>query len=151
MADHLAWVYERQRKPEDAKRLRALAAAAKRVTDVYGRPVAKGKAGSSGAGSAAEREELTRLRTAKTPVISRETSSAEFYLLVGPGGKVLESRFLSGDDVLKKASSELRNVSLGTPFPDDATTRLLRRGVLGCSEVSGCSMVLYTPERVRVE
>jgi tetratricopeptide (TPR) repeat protein len=153
MADHLAWVYERQKKPADAKRLRTLGAAAKGITDVYGRPVSKGKTGASGAGawSAAEREELTRLRTAKTPLITRETSSAEFYLLVGPGGKVLESRFLSGDDALKKASPELKNMSLGMPFPDDATTRLLRRGVLSCSEVSGCSMVLYTPERVRVE
>lgn len=152
MAEHLAWVYERQKKPEDAKRLRSLGAAARRGTDVYGRKLrSKPKSGGSGTGSASEREELTRLRTAKLPPISKETASAEFYLLVGPGGKVVESRFVSGDDVLKKASVDLKNVSLGTAFPDDATTRLLRRGVLGCSDVSGCSMVLFTPETVRLD
>lgn len=155
VADHLVWVYERQKKTEDAKRLRALGTAAKRGGDIYGRNLnaSKAKAPASGSGSvsATDREALTKLRTSPLPPIAKETASAEFYLLVGPAGKVVDARFISGDDVLKKSALDLKKASLNTPFPDDGTTRLLRRGVLGCSEVSGCSMVLYTPELVRLE
>ncbi len=112
---------------------------------------AKRQAAGQSSASAMDREALTKLRTAQLPPISRETASAEFYLLVGPGGKVVDARFVSGDDALKKAAADLKKASLGTTFPDDGTTRLLRRGVLGCSDVSGCSMVLYTPELVRLE
>ena len=52
-------------------------------------------------------------------------------------------------EALKAADKALRAAALAIPFPNDAPTRLLRRGVVSCSSMSGCSLVLYPVSSVR--
>jgi hypothetical protein len=77
------------------------------------------------------------------------TASAEVVLLLGPGPKVLDVKVIGEPEELKSAVDALKRVTIDQPFPDDAPTRLVRRGVLGCYPASGCSLVLIPPSMVR--
>jgi hypothetical protein len=75
--------------------------------------------------------------------------SAEFFLLFGAGSKVDDIKFISGSDDLKSAVKVIPTISFKVAFPDDGPTRLLRRAMLACSPVSGCNLVLFTPDSVK--
>jgi hypothetical protein len=81
--------------------------------------------------------------------VSAETGSAEFFLLVGAGPRVVQTKFVSGEAFLKKADKALRSATLNVSFPGSAKTRLVRRGLVSCASMSGCSVFLYTPDLVR--
>jgi hypothetical protein len=93
------------------------------------------------------RGELGRLRSVR---LSRVTSSgsAEFFLLFSPGPKVESVRFISGSEALRPATKTLALAAFKIAFPDDGPTRLVRRGVLVCTSVTGCEFALFTPSSV---
>jgi hypothetical protein len=82
-------------------------------------------------------EELSRLRTVKLP----RFASAELILLFAQGSKLDGVKFVSGSDKLKSAEKLLSATKFDMPFPDDEPTRVVRRAILGCYSVSGCSLV----------
>jgi hypothetical protein len=90
-----------------------------------------------------DRGDLGETRTFTIERIIKETSNADFFLLIGPGSKVEDVKFISGSEELKKGESALRKMNLKVPFPDDGPSRLVRRGILSCYPVTGCSFVLY--------
>jgi tetratricopeptide (TPR) repeat protein len=151
--DHLGQVYEQDHKKDQAIRMYRLALAEARVPDRMKETQARlehlggvtktGRFGPNGT------EELSEMRTFKLQHITSDTASAEFFLLFGPGSKLEDIKFVSGSDKLKSADKALSSVAFKLPFPDDGPTRLLRRGLLSCSPISGCTLVLYTPNMVR--
>jgi hypothetical protein len=73
--------------------------------------------------------------------------SAEFAISFTKGPKVEEVRFLSGAEELRSATAKVAAGKFNVPFPDEAPTRTLRRGVLSCSQyMKGCTLVLYPVE-----
>ncbi len=159
VGDHLGQVCERLRKREDAIRMYQLALAAGRAPDsgsasdrmkeIQARlDHIRGKPG-TGRGGRPGGEELTLLRTVKLQPVSSATASAEFFLLIGQGSRVLEVRFISGAEELKAADKALKLAAVHMPFPDDGPARVVRRGVVSCSSMSGCSLVFYAPALVR--
>jgi tetratricopeptide (TPR) repeat protein len=92
-------------------------------------------------------DDLNHMRTFKLPRIVGGTSSAEFLVLIGPGAKV-EAKFVSGSDSLKGVHATLESTNFNQTFPDDHPTRLLRRGIVGCYQYTGCSFVLIPPDTV---
>jgi hypothetical protein len=91
--------------------------------------------------------ELSNMRTTKVVRIV-SSSTAEFFILFGPGAKIEDIKFISGSDSLKSAGKVLSSTHFNLEFPDEGPTRLLRRGVLGCYQYSGCSIVLINPADV---
>ncbi|MGA7379786.1 MAG: hypothetical protein WBX03_02955, partial [Terriglobales bacterium] len=89
------------------------------------------------------RGELSDTRTFAVERVTKETSNADFFLLIGPGSKVEDVKFVSGSGELKSADKALRAIVFKFPFPDDGPSRLVRRGILSCYPVTGCSFVLY--------
>jgi hypothetical protein len=87
--------------------------------------------------------ELSDTRTFAVERITKETSNADYFLVIGRGSRVEDVKFVSGSDELKSADRALRAISLKFPFPDDGPTRLVRRGILSCYPVTGCTLVLY--------
>jgi hypothetical protein len=85
--------------------------------------------------------QLNDARTFKIPRIVGGTASAEFFVLIGPGDKV-EAKFISGSDSLKGAHKILESTKFNIKFPDHYPTRILRRGIVGCYQYTGCSFVL---------
>ena len=134
--------------------MRRLATAARRDSDVVwiGAGPRQGKpprGSSEDSVAVADQGELARLRTVKLPSITQKTANAEFFVVVGAGSRIVGSRFVSGDDALKKAASSLNGASVGMALPGGPKLRVLRRGLVSCAPSSGCSMLLYTPDRVR--
>jgi tetratricopeptide (TPR) repeat protein/transglutaminase-like putative cysteine protease len=153
IGDHLGQVYEQQHKKDQAVRMYrlALVASPKLVAmkdtqsrlERLGGTVGHGRLDSSG------REELGKLRTVRLSPIMTESATGEFFLLFGARSKVQEVKFVSGSEKLKSADKALSGAPFDVPLPDDGPTRLIRRGVLSCSPISGCIFVLYTPDVVR--
>jgi tetratricopeptide (TPR) repeat protein len=88
------------------------------------------------------RRDLDGLRTVGLGPLLQETAQAEFYIVVGPGAKVEDARFISGNDKLKAFTETLRAAKMKFAFPDTTPTRLLRRGTLSCAAPGGCNLVL---------
>ncbi|MFI5111289.1 MAG: DUF3857 domain-containing protein [Terriglobales bacterium] len=88
------------------------------------------------------RRDLEALRTIGLGPLLRESAQADFYLVLGPGAKVEETRFISGSDKLKPFADALRGIKVEFMFPDTTPTRLLRRGTLSCVPAGGCNFVL---------
>jgi tetratricopeptide (TPR) repeat protein len=149
--EHLGRVYEQEHKKEQAVRIYQLALASSRAPDRMKETQTRlehvdNSTNTTGFNRA---EELSKLRTFKLPRITSDTASAEFFLLLGQASKVEDTRFVSGSEKLKSAGTGLTSIDFKMPFPDDGPTRLLRRGILSCSSITGCSFVLYTPDLVR--
>ena len=94
-------------------------------------------------------DEFNRIRTFKLPRLVPKSASAEFFVLLAPGSKVEDVKFISGSKELESSAKTLRAIEFKAAFPDESQARLLRRGILSCYEYSGCSFVLYNLEDVR--
>jgi hypothetical protein len=93
---------------------------------------------------------LRSVNLAKFPGKPREHASAEFFVLIGPGPKVLDTKFVNGSDALKDAGKVLATAKFNALFPDDNDVQILRRGVLDCEpELPGCEFVVFPPNDVR--
>lgn len=83
------------------------------------------------------------------------TESAEFFvLLTSDAGsktfKVNDVKFISGSEKMKRYGQELKSINFGLPAPPaEIPTRVIRRGILGCYQYTGCSFVVLDPEGVR--
>jgi len=89
--------------------------------------------------------DLSQLRTIKLKHRMKGTATAEIFMVFAPGPKLVDSSFISGSKELKPVLDELPAADFQVAFPAGSTARLLRRGILMCSPISGCDVVMYTP------
>jgi hypothetical protein len=69
---------------------------------------------------------------------------AELMVVLQPGPKVEKVQFLNGPESLRKFESSLARLKYDFTFPDDGPTRIVRRGILNCSQLrKDCMFVLY--------
>ncbi len=96
--------------------------------------------------------ELSDERTYKLPQIrdwGGGYKSAEFVIALTKESGVADTQFLSGAQELRGASAALGALKSSFPFPDDSHARVVRRGVLSCSELSkGCVFVFYPADAI---
>ena len=156
-ADHLGQVYEQQKKTEKAVHMYRMALA---IPEVHGdswdearqhlehltgakapKPTDLVHGDPSGS-------ELSELRSVKLKHLVPEQATAEFFLLFGPGPKVEDVKFISGSEQLKSAGDVLKKADFQVAFPEGSSAHLVRRAMLMCSNISGCTAVLYTPDSV---
>ncbi len=95
-----------------------------------------------------ERGRTSEFRSVKLNRLVPEPATAEFFLLFGPGPKIEEVKFISGSEKLKFAGDLLKSADFQVAFPESSSARLIRRVMLMCSNISGCTAVLYTPDSV---
>ncbi len=88
------------------------------------------------------RAELNAQQTVGMGPLLKEPAQAEFYVVLGPGNKVEDARFINGSDKLKPFADSLRAAKVNFTFPDSTPTRLLRRGTLSCPAAGDCKLVL---------
>lgn len=103
-------------------------------------------------------EELSKDRTASLPKLATKQATAEFFLTFAPAtghnsaGReafVEDTRFVSGSDLLRSAGEALHKSHFKMTFPQDGSARLVRRGILACFPLSGCSVTLIPVNEVR--
>ncbi len=97
--------------------------------------------------------DLGQLRTLQAGKSLDLEANGEFFVILAPGdksAKVDAVQFVSGSDQLRSFGDRLRSLDYGPVFPDNSPARIVRRGVLSCSKVTGvCIFVLILPEDVR--
>jgi tetratricopeptide (TPR) repeat protein len=148
VGDHVAQIHEKQGRRDEAIKSYALALAAERPSDDTRSRLGAllGDQEKIDATVASHRSELQAMRTVKIAGTSTDTATAEFLVLFSPPGTVENVRFLGGAESLRPLADAIRAASFGRMFPDDAPAKILRRGVLGCSRESGCSLTLLLPD-----
>jgi hypothetical protein len=82
----------------------------------------------------------------------KEMGAAEYFVTLVPtrtGVTVEGAKFISGDPGMKVYTEALRHAKFSQAFPDDSQTKIVRRGVLSCSQSAGCHFVMMLPDDVR--
>lgn len=148
IGDHLGQVYEQEKKKQPAIRVYRLALAASRdPNQMKDTDTRLKKLGGRVEGPGAA--ELSEMRTTKITGLNSAAGSAEFFLVFTVGPKVEDVKFVNGSEKLKSADKALSSTAFKVPFPDDGPTKLVRRGILNCSAISGCNFVFYAPDSVQ--
>lgn len=155
VGDHLGQIYEKRGEKDKAIRTYALA-----LNGLRPIPETRGRLGSLLGGEdkvpatiAKYHDELQDMRTLKLKERPALTGSAEYFVLLGAatsGVSVDGAKFVSGEEKLRTLDDALHHLKLSLNFPDDTPTKILRRGVLSCSQApSNCNFVLMLPDDVR--
>jgi Flp pilus assembly protein TadD len=154
VADHLGQIYEKEGRKPDAIHMYELAiAAAHPVPETRARLTAI--LGSDNQIDLLTRfkPELAQLRTLQVGKSLDVEANGEFFVILAPGvksAKVDAVQFVSGSAQLRSFGDHLRSLDYGSVFPDNSPVRIIRRGILSCSKVTGnCIFVLILPEDVR--
>ncbi len=148
IGDHLAQLYERQGRRAEAVHTYALALATDRAAPPEARAhlaaIAGGAARANRLVEEAAHGGLQAMRTVRLGRTTRIRASGVVELLLGPGPRVEDLRFSNGGDELRPLADAIRAAGPSFPiaFPDSTPIRVPRRGVVGCSPASGCSIVL---------
>jgi tetratricopeptide (TPR) repeat protein len=157
VGDHLGQISEKRGKKEEAIRWYTLAAAGTHPTHAAHENLKR----LSGPDKLEQRinkaqQELVEFRTIKLGQLlkgEKEKLQAEFYVVLVPGEtgkpKVAEVKFIRGSEKLRGVASALQSATYGMSFPDETTTKIIRRGVLMYEPTSeGCTFILLSPEYV---
>jgi len=153
--DHLAQIYEKQGRVEDAERAYALAlalAAPHPPPEMRGR-LEKLAGGAEQADARIERAraEISGLEEYKAGRLlpAAASGTADFFVLIGPDSHAEAVKFIGGDEALRGAGEKLRAIDYGRMMPDDSTVvKLVRRGTLACAEGNkACTFTLVPAEQ----
>jgi tetratricopeptide (TPR) repeat protein/transglutaminase-like putative cysteine protease len=158
IGDHLAQVYAKQGKKQEAAHTYRLAYSsasygpyAKTIEEhfrqVIGPTAALGQVTTTrrpdGTWTPSPAEELSRARTFQLSKQSAAKGSATFSIVFSPG-KIESVKFISGDEHLKSMTQQIASSKLRADFPDSTPARLTRRGVLVCGG-TGCDFTFLLP------
>jgi tetratricopeptide (TPR) repeat protein len=154
VGDHLAQIYEKLGRKDDAIRTYAMSLSGLRpALETKGR-LASLVGGEAKASAVIEKHkpDFQALRTLKLGKVAPVDGSADFFLVLSSsvsGAKVQSVKFINGEERLKPLTENLRAAKVGFAFPDEVPTQILRRGTLTCSKQSGeCEFVMVLPEDV---
>jgi hypothetical protein len=92
-------------------------------------------------------EELMKMRTINLPEFKKGGYSSADFNLLWSGGALADAAFVKGDEALRPAVALLKKASPAQPLPDGSKAKVVRRGVLACSDIiKSCQMVLMYPQ-----
>ncbi len=160
-ADHLGQIFEKEGKKDAAIHAYELAIAAHsglpetrdRLMKLRGLEVKviEPNAGSKSAIGKPFRispeEELGRLRSTALSELTQKQGNAEVFVLFS-AAKILDVQFIRGDEGLKGTLNAIsRSHFDNVPFPDEGPERIVRRGILSCSQYTtpSCNLVFLLP------
>src|SRR4029079_16888000 len=83
---------------------------------------------------------LLSKRTFSVASVSHPRATAEFLLLADGTGKVVDARYIKGDEALKTSATGLVGMSGSVKSPEGPALTLLRRGALTCRADGKCSV-----------
>jgi len=144
IGEHLAQVYGKQGKKAAADHQYALA---REFEPVLGRPDGSFVHPKPVQNFAIQ--ELLEMRRTKLGKVSAKQGRAEFFVCLGPGGRVEDVKFISGAEHIRSLSKVVASLKFKAPLPDDAPVKLVRRAVLLCNGGDlGCYLTLFTVDSV---
>ena len=156
VGDHLGQIYEKRGEKDKAIHTYALSLSGLRPTPETRGRLAHLLGGDDKVDAVVKthKAELEANRTLTLKDHPTLTGNAESFVLLGEGtggGAAVDGvKFVSGEEKLRGLDDTLRHVKFAMNFPDDTPTKILRRGVLSCSQASSqCTYVLMLPDDVR--
>jgi hypothetical protein len=121
-----------------------------KLTAEFSKPTPKALLTGEVSAESFNKSDLMSMRTISIPGMGNPGAgykSAEFAIAFTVGPKIEEVKFLSGAEELRPASSKIAAAKFTVSFPDNSTAKILRKGVLSCSQVlKSCTFVLYPVE-----
>lgn len=165
VADHLGQIYEQQQKKQAAIRMYRLAlyrfsleltgnGQEMEKTEERLRRLAPGTSKTDPNRLTQASEDLYQLENIKLQQTTKNSASAEFFVVLVPDPKTLAARvedvkFIKGVEELKSADKWLKTANFKFMFPDDGQIKIVRKGTLGCYPYSGCIFTLARPDAVK--
>jgi len=159
IGDHLGQVYEKLGRKQDAIHFYALAVSAPHKVPESEQHLKSllPNAQKTGAEEEKARAEMESMRSVHLPWSGSKSAKADFFLTFSAPAtsenkplKPDQVKFVSGDESLRNYATQLQAATFQVEFPDDTPIKLVRRGVLSCSEITHeCRMLLMLPEDVR--
>jgi tetratricopeptide (TPR) repeat protein len=156
VGDHLAQIYQKMGRKDDAVRTYAMSLSGIRPSNETRTRLAALVGGDAKVPPAIEqrRADVQTMRTVKLGKVSPASGSADFFVVItsaasGGNAKIEAAKFIGGEEKLKPLAESLRSAKVSFVFPDDVPTKILRRGTLSCSSNTGeCEFVMILPEDV---
>jgi tetratricopeptide (TPR) repeat protein len=154
VGDHLAQIYEKQGRKNDAVRTYAMSLSGIRPANETRTRLASLVGGEAKVTPTVDQHRLDfqAMRTVRLGKVAGVSGTADFFVVITSSAgstKVESAKFITGEEKLKPLSDNLRKAKVEFSFPDDVPTKILRRGVVSCSaNTSECEMVLMLPEDV---
>ncbi len=154
VGDHLAQIYEKQGRRDEAIRVYAQALNAERPDE----RTRERLAALAGPKKSVEEivkghgDDLLRERSFAVDGNGPDGASAEFFVLFRKGS-IDGVKFIGGDERLRPFAEALRSVAYRATFPDETPTKLLRRGTLSCGSTDGrrgCQFVMALPHEAQL-
>jgi tetratricopeptide (TPR) repeat protein len=148
VGDHLSQVYEKEGKLAEARHMQKLVAATRPVS------MQISKAGvpspTTPHTDMVDRDKYVRevqnLRTVEIAGLPKKMASAQFWLVFTPQG-VEEVKMITGDPSLSRAADLIKKHAYPQTFPDAGPVKIVRRGILSCSQFDPtCQLVLLQPQ-----
>jgi tetratricopeptide (TPR) repeat protein len=95
--------------------------------------------------------DLSKIRSVELPIRKKNQMSADFFVLLSAKG-IVAAKFISGDAGLKEETASLMKAKFDEPFPPGSNALIVRRGVMACSALIGnCQFVMLLPGDARAE
>jgi tetratricopeptide (TPR) repeat protein len=155
VGDHLAQIYQKMGRKDDAMRTYALSLNGIRPSNETRTRLAALVGGDAKVIPAIEqrRGDFQTMRTVKLGKASTASGTADFFVVItsaasGGNAKIEAAKFISGEEKLKPLATNLHDAKVSFSFPDDVPTKILRRGTLTCSGGGECDFVMILPEDV---
>jgi tetratricopeptide (TPR) repeat protein/transglutaminase-like putative cysteine protease len=151
VGNRLGQVLEKQGQRDKARQMYALAVAAggevaadsrERLGELASDAASTEKELAQAAGN------LVQSRTVKLGPIANKKASARFNLVFDSSPRPERAEFVDGDETLRTASAQLREKDFPVKFPDVSSVKIIRQGLLVCSDV-GCSIELLPIEKAQ--
>lgn len=150
VGDHLAQIYEKQGRREEAIKAYAAALHAERpAQSTRDRLAALVGRDSIDAVMNKHTGVLASMRAVHVPAAVLEAGTADFFLLLGSESAIEAATFISGDDKLRGMTEGLRKARLGSVFPNESPAKVIRRGTLTCETKSVCTLTLIPSSEVQ--
>ncbi|MHB8302804.1 MAG: DUF3857 domain-containing protein [Acidobacteriaceae bacterium] len=150
VADHLGQIYAKEGKTAEAARIYRIAMAAGHLENAAETQVRFDALSSRSKPVEippyAVGAELSKLRTIEISGLPKQMISADFFVLLSSSG-VEAVQFVKGAEALQSAVPILKKTHFEPSFPDSGPEKIVRRGVLSCSQFSAtCQFVLLLPQ-----
>lgn len=147
VGDHLAQIYDKLGRRQDAISMYASALASRRPSSDVRRRLEAVLPGGTNIDTLTDtfRPRLSEMRTTRIDGKGTVKGTADFLVLFSAPGKVEGVRFLSGDEALRPLTESIRAASFDRMFPDEVPAKILRRALVGCA-ASGCALTLILPD-----
>lgn len=141
IGDHLAQIYEKQGKKDDAIRMYVVALKSDRPFDDIGERLRRLAGPDALTQHASHQGYLLEARTLRlgAAAASGRRGMADFVVLIGESGAAEAVKFVSGTDSLRPLADAIQKLPFG-PLP--TPTKILRRGTVTC-QAAGCSFILF--------